>query len=100
MTVQAGIFVCPGDVTRPFKENLAVLDGSNDQKHIVKLVIPKEHRMKFLRQLYDANISRTTLFPGLEGFSQSLGIYHHWCEPHRIESSPFSDETLGDDVWD
>lgn len=74
LTIQKGIFMCPGDVTKTFKENLCSLQGWKDRKNIVEIIIPDRLRRAVLDKLSDMNISRATLFPGLDGFAQSLKV--------------------------
>ena len=48
----------------------------------MKLVGRSENLKGILDELYDVNISRATLFPGLDGFSRSLAI-NLGSVPHR-----------------
>ena len=57
-------------------ENLEALPGHDSQDNVVKIVIPLAERRPALRNLFQMGISRTSLFPGLDGFSDSLSIYH------------------------
>jgi hypothetical protein len=75
--VQQGVFLCPGNIKKSFIENLQKLKGWNEKTSIIKVIC----RMS-LDDLYDAikeckrmNISRESLFPGLDGFAQSMR-YH------------------------
>jgi hypothetical protein len=43
-----------------------------DQPVIRKLEVTSDHRIKFLKKLREKNIHRASLFPGLDGFCQSL----------------------------
>lgn len=74
LTIQKGIFMCPGDVTKTFEKNLCSLQGWKDKKNIVEIIIPERLRREALAKLSDMNISRATLFPGLDGFAQSLKV--------------------------
>lgn len=76
LTIQKGVFLCPGDVTRSFADNLKSLDGHDSKDNVRKFKIHASERVKLLRELYQINISRATLFPGLDGFAQSLRVYH------------------------
>ena len=76
LTIQKGTLACPGDVTSSFEDNLKALAGHGSPENVKRLVLPKSERKKALRSLDDMNISRATLFPGLDGFAQSLKIYH------------------------
>lgn len=74
LTIQKGVFMCPGDVTLSFEENLRFLTGWNKKQNIVKIIIPQKFRRDILDILHDMNISRATLFPGLDGFAKSLKV--------------------------
>lgn len=74
LTIQKGVFMCPGNVALPFEDNLCALPGWEKRENIVKIIIPHKFRRKVLDQLYDMNITRATLFPGLDGFAQSLKV--------------------------
>ena len=75
-TVQQGAFLCPGNVTQPFEDNLKRLKGFDNPENLVKIIIPGKLRLEALERLHAMNINRAALFPGLEGFAASLGIYH------------------------
>jgi FRG domain len=70
LTIQKGVFMCPGDVTQPFESNLCSLPNWDKKQNVVKLHISQNRRREFLDSLSDMNISRATLFPGLDGFAQ------------------------------
>jgi hypothetical protein len=75
LTVQQGVFVCPGDVTRPFEDNLAgVIGEAPEDTVLVKLIIDRDQtfRKDVLKRLHRMNTNRATLFPGLDGFACSL----------------------------
>jgi hypothetical protein len=75
LVVQQGVFLCPGDVSKTFEENLtAVVSNSNFTGRLLKLVITgsDEARKEMLFQLHKMNMNHATLFPGLQGFAESL----------------------------
>jgi hypothetical protein len=76
LSVQRGCFLLAGNTTEPFIENLIKFYGSEKQlkKYLFKFVIHnrKRYRKEILGNLYKMNISRATLFPGLDGFAASL----------------------------
>lgn len=76
LTSQKGLFMCPGKVDKNFENNLIQLKNHDDNKYVIKIRIPKGIRLEIMKYLFEMNISRTTLFPGLEGFAKTLGIYH------------------------
>jgi hypothetical protein len=70
LTIQQGSFLCPGDIRISFMDNLAAMPGA--EQHIKKIVLPQHVRALALADLSRMNINRATLFPGLDGFAQSL----------------------------
>ncbi len=74
ITTQQSAFVCPGKVSVPFMTNL--VEMRDDLSGLRKIVIPLRLRKEFLYYLFTANIGRFSLFPGLDGFSASLRIFH------------------------
>jgi hypothetical protein len=89
LRTQRGTFVVPADVTAGFMDNLRQLPNYENADSVVKLILPKALRTEALEQLYQMNISRPSLFPGLDGYAQSLGIFHpsfrpaSWVAPLR-----------------
>ncbi len=73
---QRGVFLCSGDVSASFECNLKSLEGYDSEFNVVKIVIDTgncgELRTRALEELADMNINRASLFPGLEGFAESL----------------------------
>jgi hypothetical protein len=87
LAYQRGVFLCPGDVTIGFMENLSDFAGKqNPDGKVIKFTIPTglegENRDEALRLLDQMNINRITLFPGLDGFAQSFSarIRIHFLE--------------------
>jgi hypothetical protein len=81
LTIQKGVFLYPCDVRQTFENNLRAMTGHDDPKHVIKLVISDRDRIEALTKLHAMIISRATLFPGLDGFAQSLSVYHPlWYE--------------------
>jgi hypothetical protein len=74
LTAQQGTFLCLGDVSAPFMENLTGMGQGTDG--IIKYVIKKDLFRGLLYELYAANISNATLFPGLDGYARMLNTYH------------------------
>lgn len=77
ITIQKGLFLCPGNVDETFDNNLKSLPGWEKEENVVKFVLEfnEEEIIKAREHLFDLNITRATLFPGLEGFAKSLAIY-------------------------
>lgn len=77
LVIQQGDLLCQGDISRTFEENLAaVLPPGTTKTHSklrkYPLKFEAKERQAALRALHRMNVSRATLFPGLEGFSKSL----------------------------
>lgn len=70
LIIQQGVFLCPGDVTVGFEDNLKSLSGYDD--NVYKIVIKGGCRVKLLQKLHRSGLNRAVLFPGLDGFAQSL----------------------------
>ena len=81
LTIQQGAFLCPGDISLPFVKNLKAMDGWREKSNIVKLrlLLNSNFKRDAINDLNRMNISRATLFPGLDGFAQSFwqrfGLY-------------------------
>jgi hypothetical protein len=75
LTIQQGIFLCPGNAGQPFLENLQEMPRWEDENNVYKLrlVLTDNERAGFARMLKRMNLSEAALFPGLDGFARSLG---------------------------
>ena len=75
LIIQQGVFLCPGNVTLPFDENLRAMRGWAEAQNIIKLELKlnKKELETFKTRLKRMNITSATLFPGLQGFASSLG---------------------------
>jgi hypothetical protein len=72
LTVQQGVFLMPGDLTLTLESNLASMSLPHGSIRRVDVELGRDTRKEFLLNLYRMNISRATLFPGLEGYAESL----------------------------
>lgn len=81
--LQRGVFLFPGAVNKSFTTNLTAMPGYEEPDNVLKLIIPSSLRREALQRLFQLPISRTTLFPGLDGYAQSLNVYHAVFEPIR-----------------
>jgi hypothetical protein len=81
LTIQQGLFLCPGDVTSPFVDNLKKLKGWHLRENFVRLHLDlKEDQFRcFASWIRRMNVSSATLFPGMDGFARSIGehIFHY-----------------------
>jgi hypothetical protein len=78
LTIQQGLFFCGNHPLMGFRRCLkSLLDHAKERhgrKWVHKLVVKPEARLDVLEMLDKMNINRATLFPGLDGFAQSLRI--------------------------
>lgn len=73
LTIQQGLFLCPSNATKSFQENLSSIGSMDDPGLIRRFTIKHPDQIVLsLQALFRMNMSRASLFPGLEGFSQSL----------------------------
>jgi hypothetical protein len=73
LIIQQGVFACPADITVPFLDNLNA-PGPPARAAVVKveLAFSEVEQRTALAELLEMNVDRATLFPGLDGFAQSL----------------------------
>lgn len=71
-TIQQGTHLMPGDITIPFEENLNTHGRDFDNLTRIEIRTDPKIRKDFLINLYRMNINRATLFPGLQGFAESI----------------------------
>lgn len=96
ISIQQGLFLFPGNIEKPFEQNLCSVFGFNfkdlstnnavdvkfsdigklnfSEASIIKIIVPAILHSKALSELYDMNVTAATLFPGLDGFARSLSF--------------------------
>jgi hypothetical protein len=72
LTLQKGVFLAPGQVTASFVANVLAIPGHDDTSNVARFLIPHSAIDEVGKELYDANVTEATLFPGLDGFARSL----------------------------
>jgi hypothetical protein len=73
LTAQQGLFLCPGNIEKPFMENLLNMTSYiKDPNCIIRIPIAYTVRAKAILELQRMNISSASLFPDLAGFAESL----------------------------
>ena len=72
LSIQQGLFLMPYNITESFKANLFQGKRRPTKKTMIRFEIRPGIRKEILQNLHQMNINRATLFPGLEGFAQSL----------------------------
>jgi FRG domain len=75
LTAQQGLFLCPADLGVTFADNLMSMSDCQLASNIVKLhlVLSGPKVTEFANNLKKMNLSFAALFPGLEGFTRSIG---------------------------
>jgi hypothetical protein len=75
LTIQQGVFLCPGDISSSFLDNLLAMSGWESEKNIVKvrLTLDGGQVRRFAKTLKGMNLGSAALFPDLDGFARSLG---------------------------
>jgi hypothetical protein len=78
LIIQQGTFLCPGDISKSFEENLASLASRRDFGEAlweIRIEADLEERKNILRHLHRMNMNQATLYPGLGGFARSLETF-------------------------
>jgi hypothetical protein len=75
LTMQKSVFLLASNLSTRLEENLMAMRGWNDENNLLRLIIQPDLHKKTLGLLFNMNVTRATLFPGLDGFAQSLGVY-------------------------
>jgi hypothetical protein len=75
LSVQQGIFLCPGDISVSFHDNLREMSDFKEPHSVIKLrlLMKSAETHEFTRLLRRMNITSTALFPGVDGLARSLG---------------------------
>ena len=77
LAIQQGLFLFPGDISRPFEEHLSAAQyHKKSRENLIRFAIKgdQKFRKEALLALHRMNMNRATLYPGLEGFATSLKI--------------------------
>ena len=76
LNIQQGVFLCPGDISKPFQENIEkTFDDDDKLKENLRkyeITVTPVIRNKIILYLIRMNMNTATLFPGFEGFSKSM----------------------------
>jgi FRG domain len=75
LNIQRGVFVVPGNLDRPFMDIFKEFGSGGITDHVRKYVLEKQVQEKAIPDLNRMNINRASLFPGLDGYAQSLRLY-------------------------
>ena len=72
LILQQSLFMVPGDITRSFMDNLRALDEPENLLTEIPLSSSRKFLEEATRELLSMNMTSATLFPGLDGFAQTL----------------------------
>lgn len=72
LVVQQGLFLCQGDIRYPFEENLRAVPEATEPVNLRKFLLPRSILSDAFMGLHRMNISYSTLFPGIDGYSRNL----------------------------
>jgi hypothetical protein len=87
LIAQHGLFLCPGDISRSFEENLAAVPSATDKANLKKIILPRALLKDAIAHLRSMNISNATLFPGIDGYAKSLR--HRIGFPEHVDDSEY-----------
>ena len=93
--LQQGVFLCPGNINKTFEQNLKALNGWDQETAVVKIVCKADTQdlCDALEKCRRMNISRESLFPGLDGLAQAMKyhisfyrkLYDYYAKPLKID---------------
>jgi hypothetical protein len=74
LVLQRGVFLCPGNISIGFQQNIEAMDGWHLERNLVKLVLnlDRQRSEQFADRLKQMNMTSALLFPGFDGFAFSL----------------------------
>jgi FRG domain-containing protein len=81
LRIQKGVFLAPGSVRTPFMENILSMRGWDSSRNMCRIIIPATLAEEVRAALFEMNITRRSLFPGLDGYAFALGVYHPIFNP-------------------
>ena len=97
---QQGVFLCPGDVSKSFSDNLKALGNEHEESdesrrksiYEIRCELCRPQRLEALNQLHRMNVDRASLFHGLDGFAKSmsyrLGFYQELARKRGENTTP------------
>lgn len=72
LSLQQGLFLCPGDVCQSFAENMRALGCDSDPAALRSFVMNSAVMHEAFEDLWQMNVSARSLFPGLGGYARSM----------------------------
>jgi len=83
-----GLFLCPGDVSRSFEENLLCVPRVTDAANLRKILLSRSMLPDAFTGLRRMNITYASLFPGLDGYTRSMLHLIHSLKDPRLFHDP------------
>jgi hypothetical protein len=72
LSIQQGVFLCPGDVSAPWLENLSVVDFGRDEGRARAFLLDRSLMPAAFDGLQRMNVTARSLLPGLDGYARSM----------------------------
>ena len=86
LILQQSIFLVPGDITKPFMENLTAVDKPKRLLVEMRLKPDRDFLARVTKELLAMNMTSATLFPGLDGFAQNLAALIPFRELRAVDT--------------
>lgn len=84
LSVQQGLFLCPGDISQSFEDNLKQL-GALTKENARSFIFSRNIMRECFQSLNCMNVSARSLYPGLEGYAKSLKHRIPWLPDKPIK---------------
>ncbi len=88
LVLQQAVFLVPGDITRPFMDNLRAVGEPEALVEVIRLSPDRAFLKAVTRELLAMNMSSATLFPGLDGFARNLTALIPFPELRAVDTAP------------
>jgi hypothetical protein len=72
LSIQQGVFLCPGDVSKSWLENLSAVDFADDPSRSRSFVLDRGIMPAAFEGLLRMNVTARSLLPGLDGYARSM----------------------------
>lgn len=97
LDIQHGVFLCPGNVSKSFMDNLRSLYNGKNREWIYKFVckLTPDKLQETLEDFRDKTITRQSLLPGLDGFAKSMNYqlsFFKYLYKERKEAGAYPEE--------
>lgn len=82
LITQQGLFLCPGDISKKFEDNLGNMHGCHNKRAIIKIYcdMTAAQRCTAINEIHRMGISRASLYPGLAGIAESYMTLAHFFD--------------------